>query len=129
MNPIASDLCLRVTRETAIAVGALTVPAAWLAGPSVAVGVLAAGALTVGNFWWFSRAISAAADPADPRSQVGGWMLAAGARLAVLCAVFAALCAGGYAHPVAVVIGLGVLPCALVARGLVSARDAEQDLR
>ena len=120
---MASELRLRVTVETAIAVVALALPAAWLAGPSAAIGVLAAGGLTVGNFWWLSRAASSAADPNAPRAEVAGWVLGAGARFAVLFAAFAVLCAGGYAHPVAVVVGLSVLPCALVVQGLRSARE------
>ena len=63
--------------------------------------------------------------PAAPRRDVAGFILGAGARLAVLFVAFAALCAGGYAHPVAVVIGLSVLPCALIAQGLRSARGIE----
>ena len=109
---------------TALVVAALAVPAAWLAGSSAAIGVLAGGVLTLGNFWWLSRAASTATDLSAPRFQIGGWVVAAGARLAVLFAAFAALCAGGYAHPVAVVVGLSVLPCVLVARGLRVAREA-----
>src|SRR5438034_8109414 len=101
----------RVTLETAIALAALAVPAAVLAGPSAAIGVLAAGALTVANFWWPSRA--ATAGPDTPPPQVSGWVFATGIRFILLFAAFAALCAGGYAHPVAVVVGLTVLPCAL----------------
>jgi ATP synthase I subunit len=125
MNRMASDLRLRVTMATTIAVAALALPAAWLAGPSGAIGVLAAGVLTVGNFWWLSRAAAGAGDPAAPRREVAGWMLGAGARYALLFVAFAALCAGGYAHPVAVVVGLGVLPCALIAQGLRSAREGD----
>jgi hypothetical protein len=122
---MASELRLRVTVETAIVVAALALPAAWLAGSSAAIGVLAAGALTVGNFWWLSRAASTASDRSAPRPAAAGWALGAGARFAVLFAAFAALCAGGYAHPVAVVVGLSVLPCALIAQGLRSAREPE----
>ena len=122
---MTSDLRRRVTTATVIAVAALALPAAWLAGPSGALGMLAAGALTVGNFWWLSRAAASAGDPAAPRREVAGWMLGAGARFAVLFAAFAALCAGGYAHPVAVVVGLSVLPCALIAQGLRSAREID----
>ena len=123
---MTSDLRLRVTMETAIAVAALALPAAWFAGPSGAVGLLAAGALTAGNFWWLSRAAASASDPAAPRRDVAGWVFGAGVRFAVLFFAFAALCAGGYAHPVAVVIGLTVLPCALIAQGLRSAREPEE---
>ena len=122
---MASDLRLRVTMETAIAVLALALPAAWLAGPSGAIGLLAAGALTVGNFWWLARAAASAGDPTAPRREVAGWMLGAGARFALLFVAFAALCAGGYAHPVAVVVGLSVLPCVLIAQGLRSAREID----
>jgi ATP synthase I subunit len=125
MNRMASDLRLRVTMATAIAVAALALPAAWLAGPTGAIGLLAAGALTVGNFWWLSRAAASAGDPASPRREVAGWILGAGARYALLFVAFAALCAGGYAHPVAVVVGLSVLPCALIAQGLRSAREID----
>ena len=120
-----SDLRLRVTTGTAIAVLALALPAAWLAGASGALGVLAAGALTAGNFWWLARAATSAGDPASPRRDVAGWVFGAGIRFAVLFVAFAALCAGGYAHPVAVVVGLTVLPCAVIAQGLRSAREAE----
>lgn len=123
---MASELRLRVTLETAIVVVALALPAAWFAGASAAVGVLAAGVLTVGNFWWLSRAASSAADPEAPRPEVAGWILGAGTRYAVLFVAFAALCAGGYAHPVAVVVGLSVLPCALIFQGLRSARETTQ---
>jgi L-2-hydroxyglutarate oxidase LhgO len=125
---MASDLRLRVTMETAIVAAALAVPAGWLVGSSAAIGVLAAGALTVGNFWWMSRAASRASDPTAPRIEVAGWILGTGARFAVLFAAFVALCAGGYAHPVAVVVGLSVLPCALIAHGLRSARAIEQEI-
>jgi len=60
MNRMVSELCLRVTRESTIAVVALALPAAWLGGASAGIGVLAAGLLTVGNFWWLSRAAAAA---------------------------------------------------------------------
>ena len=122
---MASELRLRVTVATTIVVIALTLPAAWLAGSPAAIGVLAAGALTVGNFWWLSRAASTASDPTTPRVEVAGWVLGAGARFTVLFAAFAALCAGGYAHPVALVVGLSALPCALIAQGLRSARETD----
>ena len=118
MNRMISELRRRVTLETTIAVVALALPAAWLGGAPAGIGVLAAGLLTLGNFWWLSRAASAAGASGARRRDLAGWIVAAGARFTVLFAAFAALCAGGYAHPVAVVVGLTVLPCALIARGL-----------
>jgi hypothetical protein len=117
-----TDFRARVTLETAIVLIAVAVPAAWLGGPSAAIGVLAAGGLTIGNFWWLSRAAVAAGAAGTPH--VSGWVFAAGIRLTLLFVAFAALCAGGYAHPVALVVGLTVLPCALIVRGL---RDATAD--
>lgn len=125
MNRMASELRLRVTRESAVAVVALALPAAWLGGSPAGVGVLAAGLLTLGNFWWLSRAASASGAARARRRELAGWIAAAAARFTVLFAAFAALCAGGYAHPVAVVVGLTVLPCALIARGLRAGREAE----
>ena len=125
MNRMVSELRLRVTRETTIAVVALALPAAWLGGASAGVGVLAAGLLTLGNFWWLSRAASTASASSVRRREMAGWIVAAGARFTVLFAALAALCAGGYAHPVAVVVGLTVLPCALIARGLRAGHEAE----
>ena len=125
MNRMVSELRLRVTRETTIAVVALALPAAWLGGASAGVGVLAAGLLTLGNFWWLSRAASASGAAGARRRELAGWIAAAAARLTVLFVAFVALCAGGYAHPVAVVVGLTVLPCALIARGLRAGREAE----
>ena len=68
----------------------------------------------------------AARRTSTPRRDVAGWIFGAGVRFAVLFVAFAALCAGGYAHPVAVVVGLTVLPCALIAQGLRSAREVEE---
>ena len=118
MNRIVSDLRVRVTLETTVAVFGLALPAAWLGGASAGIGVLAAGPLTLGNFWWLARAASAAGTSGARRGELAGWIVAAGARYTVLFAAFVALCVGGYAHPVAVVVGLTVLPCALIARGL-----------
>jgi hypothetical protein len=125
MNRMASELRLRVTLETTVGVVALALPAVWLGGASAGIGVLAAGLLTLGNFWWLSRAASVSGASGARRPELAGWIVAAGARFIVLFAAFAALCAGGYAHPVAVVVGLTVLPCALIARGLHVAREAE----
>ena len=122
MTPTAREFRLRVALDTMIFVAALALPAAWLSGARGAIGMLAAGALAVANFWWLSGAVSNA-DPAVGRARAGAWMLLSGLRFTLLFAAFAALCAGGYAHPVAVVVGLGVLPCVLIARGLRAARE------
>jgi hypothetical protein len=121
-----SEFRARVTLETSIALALLAGPAAWVAGPSAATGVLAAGGLAIGNFWWLSRAAMSAGASGAPRVHVSGWVLAGAVRLTVLFIAFAVLCAGGYAHPVAVVLGLTVLPCALVVQGLRDARKVAE---
>lgn len=120
-----TDFRGRVTIQTAIGVAALAAVAGAVGGPPALIGVLAAGALAVGNFWWLSRSASSAAEPGGGHGQVGGWIVAAGARHAVLFGAFALLCGAGYGHPVGVVLGLSVLPCALVVQGLRSARQAD----
>ena len=57
-----------------------------------------------------------------PRALV--WLGAAGLRLSAVALVVAALFLTRQFHPIGLVIGLGVLPCALVARGLVHARES-----
>jgi hypothetical protein len=142
------ELRMRVVRETGAAVLLLALAAAWLAGAPGFLGVAGAGAITVANFWWLARGVSAtiipasptppplesasgsisalstapAAGPAAPGRARAAWILAAGARFLVLVAAFAVLCAVGWAHPVAIVVGLTVLPCDLIALGLRAAR-------
>jgi hypothetical protein len=77
MNRMITELQFRVTLETTIAVVVLALPAAWLGGASAGIGVLAAGLLTLGNFWWLSRAASAAGASGAPRRELAGWIAAA----------------------------------------------------
>ena len=109
----------RATVETAAVVGVLALVAAGLAGPSFGLGVLAGGTLAVANLWWLSRNLDAAAT-GSPR----GWSLGAVVRLAASGTAIAVVLGTGLAHPVAVVGGLTVLPCVLVARGLAAATEA-----
>jgi hypothetical protein len=134
-----TELRTRVVRETGAGVLLLALIAGWLGGGPGFVGVAAAGAITVANFWWLARGASAAlgasrsgpvASPkwaprrgATPSAVSGVWIVAAGFRFLALLAALAALCATGWAHPVAVVAGLTVLPCDVIALGLRAARD------
>lgn len=112
---ILTDLTGRVVRENSLAVVVLAVVAAAVGGATTAVGVLAGGALALGNFRWLSgRAAAAVAGPVP----AAGWALTFGLRLAVVAAVTAALLLSGWAHPVGLVIGLTILPFGLIARGV-----------
>jgi hypothetical protein len=112
-----TELSARVTMGTAVVLTVLAAAAGWLAGAAASVGVLAAGALTIGNFLWLARSASVRGDGAA-RARAGAWALMAGVRFTVLAGVLAGLLASGWAHPVAVVAGLAVLPSIVVVAGL-----------
>ena len=111
----------RVTVETALVVCVVALVAASLAGPATGVGVVAGGALAVGNLWWL---VGRPGTQSPSRAVRTRWALAAVVRLAVIGGACAGLMASRLAHPVGVLIGLTVLPGALVVRGLREARDA-----
>jgi hypothetical protein len=112
-------LATRVTTETVLVVLLLALPAAWLGGVAAFLGVVAGGVLAVGNFWWLTgRALMAV--EARPRL---GWPALALLRFAVLGGAGGILLWTGLAHPVAMVVGLTVLPCAVVVRGLRAAGE------
>ena len=117
---IRNSVSLRVAVETCALGGAVAIPAAWLGGAGAALGVLAGSGLAVLNFIWLARGVTRAS--ADTSRVV--WVLASSLRMMAVAGVFAGLLATGAIHPLALVIGLTALPCALVARGLSTAREA-----
>jgi len=115
------ELRARVTLDSAVALGVLAGLALPVAGPRSALGVLAAGALTVLNFWWLTGSVARVV--AGGRRPALAW-ISAGARLMTLSLAFVLLFAAGVVAPLAVIAGLGVLPAALIVRGLAAARGA-----
>jgi ATP synthase I chain len=116
-----NDLMWRVTRDVCALGAALAVAAAWVAGVTGVLGVAAGLALAIGNFRWLvSRVCAPARTPDAARVW---WSLGAGLRLAAFAAGCAALFASGWVHPVAFVIALTTLPCAVVGHGLRAARE------
>jgi glucose uptake protein GlcU len=116
-----TDLTWRVTRDVCALGLALAVAAAWLAGPAGAIGVAAGIALALGNFRWLvSRACATTGTPGVARAV---WSVGAGFRLVAFAVLCASLLATEWAHPVALVAGLTMLPCALVGHGLRAARQ------
>jgi ATP synthase I chain len=99
--------------------GSLAVPAAWLVGTEAALGVVAGSALAVLNFLWLARGVMRASAETSRRV----WVVASALRMVAVMGAFATLLATGLIHPVALVIGLTALPCALVARGLYTAPE------
>ena len=115
-----SSLTRRVTIDVAILAVALALGGAWLGGRTVCFGILAGALLALGDFWWLSARLDAVA-VAVPGALA--WLGTAGLRLGGVALAVAVLFVTGWFHPVGLVCGLAVLPCALVARGLRLARE------
>jgi hypothetical protein len=110
--------------ESAGAMLVLALLASWLGGAPAGLGVTAAGALAIANFWWLARGVSSTA--ASGRQARLVWTLSAGSRFVALLAAFAFLFASGWVHPAAVVAGLTVVPGALIFEGLHAARKTAE---
>lgn len=119
---IRTDFTSCVALETTAIVVVLALPAAWIGGPSAALGVLAGGLLSAGNFWWLSRQARAACDAVTGAARCDGWMLLSGLRLLVAAGACGILLVTGWIHPVALLVGLTVLPYEVIARGLRASR-------
>jgi hypothetical protein len=115
-----SELTTRVTLDTCTAVGALAAVGWWLMGAPIGLGVLAGGVLAVVNFRWLVARVAIAT--ASGSGSAAAWVIGAGLRFTACAAACGILLAYGWAHPVALVAGLTVLPCDVIARGLTSAR-------
>jgi hypothetical protein len=110
-----SELRVRVAGESAAIVVALAAVAAMLGGARVGLGVLAGGALAVGSFW---RLAGDVAGLASGSAASGRWLIASALRFGGLAAATGVLLVLDWAHPAALVVGLTILPCDLVAQGL-----------
>ena len=114
-----TELKRRVTRLTSVAGVALAAITAVLAGGSAAAGILAGGALALIDFRWLAaHATLAIAHPAAGRV----WLVGAGLRFLIFLAAAGTLLATGVAHPVALLAGVTLLPCVVLAQGLRAAR-------
>jgi hypothetical protein len=117
---IMTSFSTRVMMDAGLLVATLGLVGGWFGGRAILLGILAGGVLAVSDFWWLSARIDAASADA-PRPSV--WAASAGFRLAGVAVAVAALFLTGWFHPAGLVVGLAVLPCALVARGLSVARE------
>src|SRR2546428_1478835 len=111
-----NNLAAGVTAAACALVALLAAPAGWLGGPTAALGVLAGGALAVVNFRWLAARAVVVASSAGVAG--GAWLLGARLRLAAFAAACAVLLALQWAHPVALLARLSVLPCAVIVEGL-----------
>jgi len=121
-----ADFAARVTRVGACFVAALTVGAWWLFGVPAAAGVGGGGAVAFLNFRWLARDLGRAfALVADGQASFGR-ISRIGLRQIAILGTLAALIVQGWAHPVAVGVGLATLPPVLFVEGLLNARAQEE---
>ena len=117
------DLTTRVTWAGAWTVAALSADAWWIAGMPAAAGVTGGGVISIINFRWLARdlrrAVALVADGQAGLARVGR----VGLRQLFTFGALGALVAQGWAHPVAVGVGLAALPPVLLAQGLLSSRE------
>ncbi len=111
-----TELTLRVTLWSGVALAALAVPSAWLGGPRAALGLVAGGALAVLSFRWLAGRAVALVPGAAPSP----WAMLATLRWIAVAAAVSALLVSGLAHPAALLAGTVVLPCAVLVVGLVA---------
>lgn len=111
-----------MTLDTCAAVTALAAPGAWMGGIPGGLGVVAGGILAVVNFRWLVARASAATAAGTGNAAASAWLLGSGLRFGACLGACTLLLATGWAHPVALLVGLTVLPCDLIARGLTAAR-------
>ena len=111
----------RVTLDSSIAVVALALVATGLGGTQAGLGVFAGGALGLGSLWWLARGALSMSQANFARAR---WVVAAAVRFGAISGAAALVLGTGLAHPVALVVGMTVLPCALITEGLRTARPA-----
>jgi len=118
-----ADLAARVSWTGGLTVAVMTAAAWWLAGVSAAAGVAGGGAIALLNFRWLARDVSRATALVVGGPAAGGRISRIGLRQLVTFGALGLLVAQGWANPVAVGVGLAALPPALLAAGLLGARE------
>ncbi|MEX2221215.1 MAG: ATP synthase subunit I [Candidatus Rokuibacteriota bacterium] len=119
---MSADLAARVTWTFATTLAAMTVGAWWLAGAPAAAGVGGGGAIALVNFRWLARDLHRATALIAEGGTGIGRISRVGLRQLVTFGALGLLVAQGWAHPVAVAVGLAALPPVLLAQGLLDAR-------
>lgn len=112
------DLARRVTGGGALALVPIAAGAFYLADLPGFLGVLSGGGLALGNFGWLSVGGRGALRLLRGRRVHPLWLLGLGLRHLSCFAALAGLLWSGYVHPLAVVVGLSVLPPVLIIQGL-----------
>lgn len=117
-----ADFAARVTWVGTWMVVAMTAGAWWLFGAPTAAGVAGGGAIAFLNFRWLARDLGRAlAVVTDGRPGLGR-IGRIGLRQFLILGALGVLIAQGWAHPVAIGVGLAALPPVLLVQGLLNAR-------
>ena len=119
------DLSSRVTWSGLATVAALSVAAGWAAGVEGAAGVAGGGAIALLNFRWLARSMANVAALVRHGGSAGAGVRGAWLRHLSTVGALGLLLGSGWTHPLAVVLGLSVLPPILIAEGLRAAREAD----
>ena len=109
------ELISRVTLLSLPATLAVAAVAGWVGGIPGAGGAAAGGAIALVNFRWLARGAAIALGQPRVRSFA---LVRVGLRHAVTFSALALALSTGWAHPIAVIAGLSVLPPVLIAHGL-----------
>ena len=120
-----SEFTARVTLLGALATAGAAVLAGWLAGVAASAGVVAGGGLALLDFRWLTRSAAAAAGALTAGQPRVAWMLAAATRLLVMFGAISVILVSGRVAPLAVMVGLAVLPLVVIAQGFRAAREAD----
>ena len=118
-----SELAGRVTVQAGVVFLAAALVAASLGHPGIALGIVAGGALGVLNFRWLARSAAQVTSALGGGPVRGWWLLAAGVRFLVMFAALSAVLATGWAHPLALMAALAIVPALLIVHGLRTAHD------
>ncbi len=119
---VGTDLVSRVTLSGLPAILLVAAVAAWSGGTAGATGAAAGGVIALANFRWMAR--GAATTLAAGRAPRLAFALA-GLRYLGAFGAMALVLSTGWAHPVALVAGLSVLPPVLILQGLRGATGQE----
>ncbi len=114
---MSSEFVGRVSRAMLIALAPVAACAGLLAGWPGAVGGLAGGLISLGSFRWIASGVARGSAP-GARGGLALSALAVGVRHVVLFGALALVLGSGAAHPVALLVGLCVLPPIVIVLGL-----------
>ena|SRR5437867_1024124 len=120
---MSGEFVAQVSRVMLLALGPLAAAGGLAAGWRGAVGGLAGGLISLGSFRWIASGVARAAAPAAAGS-LALTAVAVGVRHLAAFGALALALGSGAAHPVALLVGVSVLPPVLIALGLTRARVA-----